>query len=317
MAAAPMREARMRSWAVGEPPRWRCPRIDTRTSYCGYSFLTRSAKAIAPPVTGLSATSTIEEFLLFRNPLLMSSSNWSTSVDISGMMAASAPAAIAVEREKSGIASHHFDEKQTFVGCRRVAYFVDALHDGVERRVVADCGVGAKQVVVDCARKPDNRNVELCGKDAGTRERTVAADDDKGVDAVLGHVFVGDFAAFCCFKFCTTRGFQDGAALLDDIGYVLRMEFDNFVGYEPAISAVNAFDGNSVEDGGTSDGANSRIHAGGIAAGSQNTDAFSWHSCSLKCDIGCLCKVISNLRIHKFSEDKIWAMRMRRAAKDC
>ncbi len=100
MAAAPIRDARMRSWAVGEPPRCRWPRIDTRTSYCGYSFSTRSAIPMAPPVTGLSATSTIDEFLLLRNPFWMRSANWSTSVEISGIIAASAPDAIAPLRAR-------------------------------------------------------------------------------------------------------------------------------------------------------------------------------------------------------------------------
>ena len=96
MAASPIREARIRSTAVGDPPRWICPRIVTRASYCGNSFLTRSANAVAPPVLGFSATMTIAEFLLLRKPWLMSSASWSTSVSISGMIAASEPVAMAL-----------------------------------------------------------------------------------------------------------------------------------------------------------------------------------------------------------------------------
>ena len=95
MLAAPMRLAIIRSCAVGRPPRCKCPSMDTRTSYCGYSFFTRSASAIAPPVMSLSATSTILLLFDFRKPFLMNSANWSTSVLNSGMIAASAPAAMA------------------------------------------------------------------------------------------------------------------------------------------------------------------------------------------------------------------------------
>ena len=50
---------------------------------------------MAPPVSSLSATNTILLFLDFRKPLLINSSNWSTSVLNSGIIAASAPEAIA------------------------------------------------------------------------------------------------------------------------------------------------------------------------------------------------------------------------------
>ena len=90
----------MRSLAEGEPPRWMWPRIVTRTSYCGNSFLTRSASPVAPPVSSLSATSTILLFFDLRKPLPISSLSWSTSVAISGMIAASAPEAIAPLRAR-------------------------------------------------------------------------------------------------------------------------------------------------------------------------------------------------------------------------
>ena len=77
MAASPMREAMMRSMAVGEPPRWIWPRIVTRASNCGNSFFTRSANPIAPPEAGFSATSTIAEFLLLRKPWSISAPSWS------------------------------------------------------------------------------------------------------------------------------------------------------------------------------------------------------------------------------------------------
>ena len=48
------------------------------------------------PHLGLSLTSTMHDFLLLRMPWPMKSSNWSAPVLSSGMMAASAPAAMAL-----------------------------------------------------------------------------------------------------------------------------------------------------------------------------------------------------------------------------
>ncbi len=56
---------------------------------------------MAPPVTGDSATSTIDEFFDLRNPFWISSESWSACVDISGMIAASAPEAIAPLRARN------------------------------------------------------------------------------------------------------------------------------------------------------------------------------------------------------------------------
>ena len=62
-------------YALGEPPRCKCPRIVTRTSYSGCSLCIRSAKPCAPPVLGLSATITMLLFLDFRKPFLINSSS--------------------------------------------------------------------------------------------------------------------------------------------------------------------------------------------------------------------------------------------------
>ena len=96
IAATPMRLAIIRSNAEGEPPRCICPRMVTRTSYSGCSLCIRSARPEAPPVISLSATITILLFFDLRKPFLISSSNWSTCVSRSGIMAASAPDAKAL-----------------------------------------------------------------------------------------------------------------------------------------------------------------------------------------------------------------------------
>ncbi len=50
----------------------------------------------------------------------------------------------------------------------RVAYFVDAFHDGVQGSVVAYGFVGAVKIIVDGARQADYGEVEFVGEDACT-----------------------------------------------------------------------------------------------------------------------------------------------------
>ena len=58
---------------------------------------------------------------------------------------------------------------------------------------------------------------------------------------MLAYCVVSKLSSFCCFKLFTTGGFQDCAAHLDDIRYVLGLEFNYLVGYKAAIAAVDAF----------------------------------------------------------------------------
>ena len=138
IAAAPMRLANIRSWAEGEPPRCKCPKIDTRTSYWGNSFFTRSARCIAPPVEGLSE-SVFDEFsqLVDLCGDLGNNSGFCTRCDG------------AVQCQKTGVASHDFNKEQSLMRSCRITYFVDCFHDGVQGRVIPDRGVGTEQVVVN------------------------------------------------------------------------------------------------------------------------------------------------------------------------
>jgi hypothetical protein len=98
-----------------------------------------------------------------------------------------------------------------------VAYLVDAVHDGVECRVIADSRVGAEEVVVDGAGEADYGEVEFVGEDARSGERAVAADDHKGVDLMALHHVVCQLASFWCLKFFTTGSLQYRAAHLNDV----------------------------------------------------------------------------------------------------
>ncbi len=155
-----------------------------------------------------------------------------------------------------------------------VADLVDALHDGVEGCVVADGGVCAEEVVVDGAGEADDGEVELVGEDAGAGERAVAADYHERVDAVAAQCVIGELSSFGGLELLATGGLEYGAAALYDVGDVGCGELDDFVGHQPAVSAVYAFDFESGEYGRACDGADRRVHAGGVTSGGQYSYAF-------------------------------------------
>ncbi len=199
----------MRSWAVGEPPRCRWPRLDTRTSFRHKHY--RRVLALAESV--------LDKFgkLVHLRAYLR---------DYRRLGARSYGS---VEGKEASVAPHHLYEEKALVAGGSVADFVHTVHDGVERRVVAYRGVGAVQVVVNGARQADNRKVELIGENAGARQRAVAAYHDKSVYLVAAQHIVGQTAPLRSLKLLATRGFKYSAALLYYIRYILSTEIDYFI----------------------------------------------------------------------------------------
>lgn len=100
---------------------------------------------MAPPFlfSGLSVTITMLLFFVFLNPRPMNVSNWSTSVLSSGMMAASAPEAIALFcARKPASRPHYFDKEDTVMGGCRVPDFIHAFHNGVQCRIISYGKIG-------------------------------------------------------------------------------------------------------------------------------------------------------------------------------
>ena len=160
------------------------------------------------------------------------------------------------------------------MGGGSVANAVHAPHDGVERGVVADGVVGAVEVVVDGARKTDNREVEIAGKLACSCERAIATNHHQCVDTVALNHLVGTLASFDGGKFLASCGFENGATLLNDIRHILGFEFHYIIVDKSFISTVNAFHFKSAENCRAGHGANGGVHAWSIASGSENTDSF-------------------------------------------
>ena len=157
----------------------------------------------------------------------------------------------------------------------RIAQLVDGLHDCIQGRIVTDCGIGAVEVVVDCSGQADDRDVVLRREDAGSGQRAVAADNNQCIDIFALHRFEGYFAALGSLELLAAGGFEDCASLLYYVADILCLERDDLIGYKTAVSAHDTFDGESVVDGRSGDGAYCGIHCGSVASRSENADTFN------------------------------------------
>ena len=188
-----------------------------------------------------------------------------------------------VLRQEAGVAAHHFHEEDAVVRGGGVADLVDAVDDGVERRVVADGRVGAIEIVVDGAGQADDRDVVLTGQFLRSGERAVAADDDQRADMILFQGLIGLVAPFHRTEFIAAGRLEDGAAALDGVAHRFAGELLDLAVDESLPPPVDAVDFQAFEDGGAGDRADGRIHARGVTAGRQYTNRqnFFFHNIML------------------------------------
>lgn len=144
IAASPSRLASMRSLALGAPPRCRWPRIETLTSYPGYSFFTRRRNTwhlhscfqtfghnYDAAVFRLSESAPDECFQLVHvRPVFRNDGRFSTG------------SYCAVLCQEARITPHHFDKEDTVMGGCRVPDFIHAFHNGVQCRIISYGKIG-------------------------------------------------------------------------------------------------------------------------------------------------------------------------------
>lgn len=173
MAASPSRLANMRSLALGAPPRCRCPRIETLTSYPGYSLfypvgiVHGSAILIArafrhdddAAVLGLPESASDKSLQLIRiRPVFRNNGGLGSR------------GYCAVLGEETGVASHHLDKENSVVRGGCIPDFVHTLHNGVQGRIISDCKIGTVQVIVDGTGQSYARDRVFLGKYAGSSQ---------------------------------------------------------------------------------------------------------------------------------------------------
>ena len=148
----------------------------------------------------------------------------------------------------------------------RIADAIDVFNGRVERCVVSDRRVGAKEVVVDGARRADHGIPVLVVQLRGATKRAVAANGHERVDAVLFQVPGRPGAAFFGAEFLRARALQDGSAGLHNVRHRAAVHLDEVALDHALVAAADANDVDVARQCRADDGAQTGIHAGGVAA---------------------------------------------------
>ena len=169
--------------------------------------------------------------------------------------------------------AHHLDDRAALMALHRVAELVDALDGGVAGGIKADGIVRAAHVVVDRRGNADHRNAHARELQRAA-ERAVAADGDDRVDAEQLAHRDSLFASLDRHELVTARRIQDRAALREDMADVDALELHKIAGDQAVIAATDADALDAEVLSRAHDGADSRVHAGSVAAAGEYADSF-------------------------------------------
>ena len=178
-----------------------------------------------------------------------------------------------VKRQMARVAAHDLNDRAALMRLHRVTQAVNGLDSGIGRRVVTDGIIGADNVVVNRGRNADDRNA-LLRKFYQTPERAVAAN---GNNAVQPKQLAGSGSFFLPLKraeFIAARRVEHRTAAIDDMRDIAVFQNCKIAVDQTVIAAADADAFDSHVGARTHDRADGCIHAGGIAAGGQNTDSF-------------------------------------------
>lgn len=172
-------------------------------------------------------------------------------------------------RMQSNIAAatpHDFHDADALVRGHRVAQLIDDVETGVHGGIEAERVIGIFEVVVDRAGNADRGNAVLVAEAFRPLERTVAADDDKPLDAVLVQRVYRLLLPFDSVHFDAARRPKHGAAALHDIGNTAHFHRNHIVRNQPGITLPDSIDLHSEILCRTHNRTDTGIHAGRIAA---------------------------------------------------
>ena len=128
-----------------------------------------------------------------------------------------------VQGDITGVASHHFDEKQAIVGICGIPDAVNRFYGRVHRRIKADGVVGTVQVIVNRTRNPYERNVVFLGKNIRPGEGTIAPYADAGINIESGEGFESGATSLRLHEALATGRFEDGAPPMDDVRNIFAL----------------------------------------------------------------------------------------------
>ena len=183
-----------------------------------------------------------------------------------------------VQCDPAGVATHHLNQHHPLMRLRGAVQTVNGLGGDLQSGVVAECHVGAVDVVVDGLGHPDHRNALLVEPVRGG-QGALAADRDQHVDpVVLQRLFdIGQTGAQ--FLRVGPGGAEHGAALgQQSLVAVVVVELDAPV-LQQAPPAVLESDHRGVVAGvaGPHHGADDGIEAGAVAAAGEDSDTHRFY----------------------------------------
>ena len=99
-----------------------------------------------------------------------------------------------------------------------IAQFIDHLNGGVHCSIKADGVITAGNIVINGAGDANARNA-LCCHIFAAAERTVAANDNKRINAVFTAALSSFFLAFQCLELQAACSVKNCAAAMNDTGH--------------------------------------------------------------------------------------------------
>jgi len=162
------------------------------------------------------------------------------------------------------------------MGRRRIAYFINGFHGGIDCRIKADRVFRAGNVEVDRPRNADDVDPFFCQL-SGAAVGAVAADDNKSVDAEFAAVGSRFFDAFRRIEFRAARGVKHCATQLNDVRHAAKIHFDDVFMQQAVVSSVYTKHLDAGGNRGTGNRTDRSIHARSVSAARQHSDFFDSH----------------------------------------
>src|SRR5450432_685162 len=166
----------------------------------------------------------------------------------------------AVQRDITGIAAHHFNNKKTIMRIRRIPDFVNRFNSRIHGRIKPNGKISSGHILIDGTRNSDTGNFEFGTEFMGTPERTVPSDDDESVNPQFFQIRISPGPSFIFEKFFTTGSFQYGPSSLYNICHTAGVKRDNVIFNNTAITPHNSKHFQSIVNSSADNGPNGGIH---------------------------------------------------------
>ena len=167
--------------------------------------------------------------------------------------------------EVAAMPTHGLDDENAPVTAGRVTQAVDCLQDGIQRRIHADGGIGAHDVVIDARGNPHHRKAPIVQRRSAC-QRTVPPDHHQPTDAVAGQHVQCPLLHLRLLEFGQARAAQESPPLLNLAAHFTRTERDQVIVHQTEITALDTHDLDPEMQRIAHNGADRGIHARRIAA---------------------------------------------------